>query len=134
MSDSSSPKDFPGHEESPKIDKKIKNFSAALRARAKADAKAAERAAASTPNSRQDATPRPDSVASTVRPDSVLSFRSEIPNVSMLWSSILTVQFSNVECMSDHYSLFSIKVVHLCFVKSGPVALIKYVIFNLNLI
>ncbi|XP_067928416.1 coiled-coil domain-containing protein 102A-like isoform X2 [Watersipora subatra] len=80
MSGSSSPKDLTGIDESPKIDKRIKNFSANLKARAKADARATEqvqRPTSSTPTSFN----RSDSAASTIRPDSVLSFRSEIPNV-----------------------------------------------------
>lgn len=87
MSGSSSPTELQNRQESPKIDKKVKNFSAALRARVKADAKAAEKQRSSTPSSsvyRMDGTPRPESSASTVRPDSVLSFRSEVPNVCWL--------------------------------------------------
>jgi len=64
-------------ESSPKIDRKVKNFSARLKARAAKEAVREERRANQDGN-----TSRPESVASTIRPDSVLSFRSEIPNVS----------------------------------------------------
>lgn len=96
MSDRSSPKGCSPKEESPKIDKKVKNFSALLKARAKAEAKneqqlnqssgfiplSASGSPAPVPLPRQGTSSRPASSASTVRPDSVLSFRSEIPNVS----------------------------------------------------
>lgn len=95
MSERTSPKDPQSREESPKIDKKVKNFSALLKARAKAEAKAEQQHSTGSsfavvapsgkstppvPQPRQNS--RPSSSASTVRPDSVLSFRSEFPNVS----------------------------------------------------
>ena len=98
MDERTSPNDSMPREESPKIDKRVKNFSALLKARAKAEAKAEQQqqqtqntSSAFTPLSsgnaptaqpRQGSSSRPSSSASTVRPDSVLSFRSEIPNVS----------------------------------------------------
>ena len=97
MDERTSPNDSMPREESPKIDKRVKNFSALLKARAKAEAKAEQQQQtqntssaftplssgnAPTPQPRQGSSSRPSSSASTVRPDSVLSFRSEIPNVS----------------------------------------------------
>jgi len=75
-----------GHDsigESPKVDKKMKNFSALLKARAKIESRSSDQLDNNLSSATYDGLPRPDSSASTVRPDSVLSFRSEIPNVSL---------------------------------------------------
>ncbi|KAF6017672.1 CCDC102A [Bugula neritina] len=72
-----------GHDsigESPKVDKKMKNFSALLKARAKIESRSSDQLDNNLSSATYDGLPRPDSSASTVRPDSVLSFRSEIPN------------------------------------------------------
>lgn len=103
MEERTSPKDSLPREESPKIDKKVKNFSALLKARAKAEAKAEQQQGNTssaftplsasgntpTPQPRHTPTSRPSSSASTVRPDSVLSFRSEIPTVS---SNVMSIK------------------------------------------
>lgn len=111
-------------EGSPKIDKKVKNFSARLKARAKAEAAKNENVG-QRPSS---VIFRPESSASTTRPDSVLSFRSELPTVttyrhlSLASDVSLWVMYSNITTTLCHIShiWFLNSVKYYCVSKTKP--------------